>query len=273
MAKKYFKLIQAVHHKEIIDKAINTQCPPIGMTKQANKLSDFIKPAAPTEQTREKIKLNTEKWMESNLTILQDHYVETIAQYSNLNRNEVALQVAFHWAQKRYGGRWSPNTTTAIESLLTSVIPATKDNTVIPKQESNLTTGIGQTAKTRSAIEDSKTTFTLLDPNNEEQFPALLKTDKKRGTLNLGKRKTIAETLREQNKKATTIEEHPSIADSAMSRVTSTPPPLPQRLQIRKYVCPFPQIILNKHNLEGVVTQSGPLNLDNPVTGIKPTQD
>lgn len=94
MAKKYFKLIQAIHHKEIIDKAINTQCHPAGMTKQANKLLDFIKPAAPTEQTKEKIKLNTEKWMEVNLTILQDHYVDTIALYSDPTKNDVALQVA-----------------------------------------------------------------------------------------------------------------------------------------------------------------------------------
>lgn len=192
--------------------------------------------------------------MEGNLTILQDHYVETIAQYSNLTRNEVALQVALHWAQKRYGGRWSTNTTIAIESLLTSVTSGTADNAVVPQQQSNLATGTGQTAKDRPPTEGPKTILKPLVLNSEEQFPALPTSTKKWVTLSLGKRKTIIEALREQNKKATTTEEHPSTADSALPRTTSTPPPLPQRLQVRKYVSLFPQIILNKHNLEGVIT-------------------
>lgn len=59
MSKQYFKFIQTIHHKEIIDQAIQTKSLPPGMTKQANKHTDFIKPSTPTELNKTKIHNNT----------------------------------------------------------------------------------------------------------------------------------------------------------------------------------------------------------------------
>lgn len=111
--------------------------------------------------------------MESNLTILQDHYVDTITLYSTLPRNHTALQVAFHWAKKRYGGRLSTNTATAVESLL-SFNPAAISNIVIPPHDTDPVTGAEQFAGSRPTVEALKTTGADLDLNSHDQFPFLV---------------------------------------------------------------------------------------------------
>lgn len=118
LAKQYFKLIQAIHHKNIIDKAILTQNPPKGMTKQVLKLTAFIKPSSPTEETRAAVTKNTETWLHNNMTILQDHYLNIILTYNNLPLNETALQIAIGWARKRYKARLTQPTIQAARSLI-----------------------------------------------------------------------------------------------------------------------------------------------------------
>ena len=81
-SKTYFKLIQAVHHKHIIDHAIATNNFPTGMMKQVQRLTDFIKPSTPSINTREKVQDNTAAWMMTNMHILQTHYQTTISTLS-----------------------------------------------------------------------------------------------------------------------------------------------------------------------------------------------
>lgn len=118
LAKQYFKLIQAIHHKNIIDKAILTQSPPKGMTKQVQKLSACIKPSSPTEETRVAVTKNTETWLHNSMTILQDHYLNIILIYNNLPLNETALQIAIGWARKCYKARLTQPTIQAARSLV-----------------------------------------------------------------------------------------------------------------------------------------------------------
>lgn len=59
-AKNIFKLIQAIHHREIIDHAISTNTPPVGMNRQVNRLMAFIKPASPTEEFCQQVAANTQ---------------------------------------------------------------------------------------------------------------------------------------------------------------------------------------------------------------------
>lgn len=70
LCKGYFKLIQAVHYKNIVDKAITTQLPPKGMAKNVKKLTGFIKPSSPTDYVRTAVENNTKQWMQNNLLIL-----------------------------------------------------------------------------------------------------------------------------------------------------------------------------------------------------------
>lgn len=56
LSKQYFKLIQAMHHELVIENCIETETFPVGMTKQANKLTHFIKPSCPNVNTTRKIK-------------------------------------------------------------------------------------------------------------------------------------------------------------------------------------------------------------------------
>ena len=117
-SKQYFKLLQATHHRQIIDKAIATQTFPPGMMRQVNRLTDFIKPAAPTEHTRTKVANNTTHWMHTNMTILQEHYLATIATLNTIPENPLALQIAIGWAKKRYGHRITPETIHTVQHTL-----------------------------------------------------------------------------------------------------------------------------------------------------------
>lgn len=120
VAKNYFKLIQAIHHKTIIDNAINNNTFPKGMIKQVHKLTAFIKPSSPTEEFYSKVSDNTTRWMQNNMTLLQDHYVSIIAKHSTGGGIKEALDVAMGWAHKRYGPRFDPRTGRMVESLLFS---------------------------------------------------------------------------------------------------------------------------------------------------------
>lgn len=118
LAKSYFKLIQAIHHKNIIDKAITTQTPPQGMARHVVKLTAFIKPSSPTEEIKAAVAENTRMWMQNNLTILQDHYLTIILEFKHSPFDETALHIAIGWARKRYAARLTQLTTEAVRSLL-----------------------------------------------------------------------------------------------------------------------------------------------------------
>ena len=100
--KHYFKLIQAVHHKDIIDNAIISQTFPIGMMRQVHKLTDFIKPSSPNTDIKHKVTENTKKWMQNNMLILQSHYQTIIHSLTHTQPSfsQTSIQVALGWAPK-----------------------------------------------------------------------------------------------------------------------------------------------------------------------------
>ena len=118
LTKGYFRLLQAVHHKNIIDTAISTQVPPKGMAKHVVRLTAFIKPSTPTDSVKQALADNTTSWMKNNLNILQEHYCKTILTHSNLPFEQRAFQTATNWARKRYRARLTSSTVEAAQSLL-----------------------------------------------------------------------------------------------------------------------------------------------------------
>ena len=59
LSKTYFKLLQSIHHTEILSEALRTGVPPLGMARKVAYLTAFIKPAAPDEIVLSEIKNNT----------------------------------------------------------------------------------------------------------------------------------------------------------------------------------------------------------------------
>ncbi|KAM3582767.1 uncharacterized protein V6R79_010458, partial [Siganus canaliculatus] len=109
IAKQYFKIIQALHHKNIIDTAVEKQEPPRGMLRQILKLTSFIKPSSPSDSVRQAVQDNTTNWTLNNLRILQTHYSTLLSDFNPPPHNPLAFQVASKWAQKRFlggGSRW-----------------------------------------------------------------------------------------------------------------------------------------------------------------------
>ena len=67
LIKQYFQLLQSIHHIEILEEAIRSGIPPLGMARKVAHLTAFIKPAAPDDLVLNKIKENTMEWMIKNL--------------------------------------------------------------------------------------------------------------------------------------------------------------------------------------------------------------
>lgn len=122
-SKQYFKLIQAIHHKRNIDHSIHTNTFPPGMLRQVTRLTDFIKPAAPTAETHTRISDNTTTWMKNNMTILHHHYTTIIHSLPDTPTDPLALQIAIGWARKRYSHKLSPETIHMAEHLLRTPAP------------------------------------------------------------------------------------------------------------------------------------------------------
>lgn len=73
--KVYFKLLQALHHAEIITGSFSEKNSfPKGMSNKVNRMTMFIKPSSPNPSTLEKVKLNTKDWIRQNFLILREHY-------------------------------------------------------------------------------------------------------------------------------------------------------------------------------------------------------
>ncbi|KAI9529117.1 hypothetical protein NQZ68_013424 [Dissostichus eleginoides] len=82
LVKTYFKLLQAIHHVEILDEAAHRGSPPPGMAKKVNLLTSFIKPAAPNSKVLNLAEANTQFWMNRNLDILKEHYTDLLQDLS-----------------------------------------------------------------------------------------------------------------------------------------------------------------------------------------------
>lgn len=108
LRKTYFKWIQTTHHETIITTALHTQTFPKGMTRHTQKLTQFIKPACPNAHTLNEITKNTHRWLETNLQILQDHYVsvkEGLLQKID-QMDETEWEIATKWVKARFGQKF-----------------------------------------------------------------------------------------------------------------------------------------------------------------------
>ena len=132
LSKTYFKLLQSIHHTEILAEALSKGAPPLGMAKKVAHLTAFIKPAAPDDTVLTLIKNNTITWMNNNLHILIEHYAgiqkDLIVGLGPFNGE--ALERALRWAHQRYGRRLTPSSITSLRSLL--FIPKNSSPPTIP---------------------------------------------------------------------------------------------------------------------------------------------
>lgn len=129
LSKIYFKLIQSLHHKQIMDTASRNGRFPPGMSRQVSRLTDFFKPSGPTPETHNLIQHNTEEWMRKIIHILQQHYTCAIDKLTlNLASNHTALTIATSWARKRYGTRLQSNTLQQLQTIL-HITPTTTTHT------------------------------------------------------------------------------------------------------------------------------------------------
>lgn len=121
LTKKYFKLLQALHHSEILSHSILTGVCPKGMERQVQKLASFIKPSSPSLNTTERVKNDTQKWLRDVLETLRVHYDGVMG--SILGDlpvlDERALQVAVGWSKLKYKRRF---TSTSVDTLRTMLI-------------------------------------------------------------------------------------------------------------------------------------------------------
>jgi len=121
LEKKYFKLLQAIHHAEVIEETLHSRRFPLGMMRQVNKLTQFIKPSSPNEETTARVRSNTHQWMEANMQILKLHYdrVITLLLEGSLPFSQIALDEALLFGRKRYQKKLTARSVSTLTSMLT----------------------------------------------------------------------------------------------------------------------------------------------------------
>lgn len=134
LTKQYLKLLQAIHHSEILAHATSTGLGPPGMIRQVDKLSAFIKPSSPNMETTERVKQNTANWMQQNMTILIEHYDKILA----LGLGEPqefdgeAFDRAVTWAKIKYRRKFTPSSADALKAMLQAT--RTRSSTQAPSR-------------------------------------------------------------------------------------------------------------------------------------------
>lgn len=105
--KTYFKLLQAIHHAEIVNRSLETNSFPKGMTNKINKMTSFIKRSSPNLNNLEKV-------------ILRDHY-DSVISSNLLNIPQFQLE-AFNRALKWVRARYAHKLTSSLIETLRSMI-------------------------------------------------------------------------------------------------------------------------------------------------------
>src|SRR4029434_9101145 len=89
--KRLLRLLQAINHAEVIEQMKQSGRFPVGMYRQVNKLTHFIKPSSPHPDTTARVQQNTDEWMNCNLRILKNGSDQTISQKKpNLDPDNLA---------------------------------------------------------------------------------------------------------------------------------------------------------------------------------------
>ena len=118
--KVYFRLLQAIHHAEIITDALNKDTLPKGMVNKVQKLTTFIKPASPNQFTFTAVQNNTRNWMKNNFLILREHYDNIISQNLKLvgSADFEAFERALKWGRTRYRNKLTASSVDTLKDLV-----------------------------------------------------------------------------------------------------------------------------------------------------------
>lgn len=129
--KSYFKLLQSLHHLEILEKCLVEGAGPPGMTRKVRKLAAFIRPAAPNPEITKRVAAHTHRWLMENLSALRDHYtnlcesiIPTLGPF-----NSEASEKAIRWARLRYGKKLTP---TSIDMFKTRLLITNRTPAIVP---------------------------------------------------------------------------------------------------------------------------------------------
>lgn len=120
IVKLYFKLIQVLHHMEILSVGKQNGTLPPGMQRQLIKLSGFIKPACPTENISNKVWSITKDWIAQILMTLLEHYEmqKSTLLVDKPDWNLEAFNKATHWARNRYKKKLTDSSVSLARHLL-----------------------------------------------------------------------------------------------------------------------------------------------------------
>ena len=138
--KVYFKLLQAVHHSEIVKNSLETKAYPKGMVHKINKMTTFIKPGSPNLATFQRVQQNTDDWIHNNFVILRDHYEQVIS-HNLLNLPQFQLEAynrALKWSRARYGRKLTPSSIEMLRAMImttSSGAPSTASAGFQPQEE------------------------------------------------------------------------------------------------------------------------------------------
>lgn len=115
------RLIKSIHHLKNVG---DFDKPPSNITKMANTLTAFIKPASITDRTQLLIEGNAKNWAHTACLILKEHYTESVEQeilsidlmdWQNL---EAPFDIAVIWARRNLGRRLLQSTVDHARELI-----------------------------------------------------------------------------------------------------------------------------------------------------------
>lgn len=120
LTKQYFKLLQAIHHAEILAELQIKRSFPPGMMKQVVRLTAFIKPSSPNPTVLELVRENTDHWMDTNMCILVDHYDSVLAAgLQEVGRFDInCFDRAVAWARVRYRRKFTESSVATLQAML-----------------------------------------------------------------------------------------------------------------------------------------------------------
>ncbi|KAK2863711.1 hypothetical protein Q7C36_002865 [Tachysurus vachellii] len=149
------------------------------MSRQVNKLTQFIKPSSPTDTTTEKIAQNTLTWMQKNMHTLQEHYTQVIIQLMEQIQGFSNLEwtVAIKWAKNRYKHKLKEGTLNFCKETIQNKQPSLGDTTGPTLYATAIQMASSPQAQVNHALQDSiktsqhSSSVTLPDPSFSETEP------------------------------------------------------------------------------------------------------
>lgn len=166
LVRKMYNLIRAVHHLNKVGRASDSKSEPPTITRLTTYLSEVMKPANMTEDTRLLLEGNARNWAHTTRLILRDHYKLQIREARQTWQNSLPddwrepFQVAARWARRHFGKRIDGDAVEQVEALFVTL------------EERR---GLNTTPRPQRDRDDSETRLTREDGAlfSEEDFPPL----------------------------------------------------------------------------------------------------